>query len=126
MPTTDSLGTWNSIGTIEPSWEDWLFFPGDIIDSETLRFTFACDWIKRFNLSYGILRFHYPTTEATVSPVVRTWPQAEKLILVFPIPQEFKENGIVLRKIAIKKIFRRDYFNPNYDPPWTLTIEALT
>lgn len=127
MATSDSLGTWESIGVIEPVTTDWTLFPDEVINSETLRLSYTSDWAKRQSpyASYGIVRFYYPTSEVVTSPTSRIYPSPDKQIREFGIPPALRANSVLIRALGVKRINRYKHEFPDLDPPWSIQVEYL-
>lgn len=109
MPqTTDSLGTWDNLGTITLTL-DWQVFPVTSIDLKVLRFTYLYDLNEWDNSekykSFALGRFLYPAVNPTVSPSFRLYPKPEQEIRHYP------NNSGLLDFVAKKVIYSRKYVN---------------
>lgn len=122
----DELGNWLDLGTITPITTGYQLFDTPLINSETLRLTFTCNWATRsyYLGSYGLLRLYLPTAIITRTKPIKIWPNAEREILDFKVPEGLKNNGAFVGDLGIIRVLRRGYDFGALDPPWSLKIES--
>lgn len=127
MSTQDSFGVWGSLGTIEPSHENWQQFPNAALETNpTIRLSYSCsDWNK-VN-SFGWLRVVYKVGGQRVAEASRRiYPRNEPLLVEFPVNSDFLARGISARFFEVKKqlIWER-YVGFTPDINWSVQIEEL-
>ncbi len=111
---------WNSLGTVTPTFDSWLRFPGEEIGAgEIFRLQFTADgnienvfsriWFRRI-WADGLLN------EKEVERSQRIYPQKHSLILWLPIPPLFLSNGIAPYGYEIRKDrrYKSNYAEPNF------------
>lgn len=108
---------WRILGTVKPSLE-WI-----VLETPTLSETFRISYsgIDPYFNSVVFIRQYFANDE--VLPVSKTYPKSEKLILEMQIPQAFKNDGLVIRYLGVKRSFRKKYGRFYPFGNWQLTIE---
>lgn len=108
---------WRRLGTIRPQ------LTWSLLDTPTLSETFRLSYsgIDTNLSSYAYLRQYFSNDE--VLPSSKLFPKREKLILELPIPQAFKDEGVIIRYLGIIRIPRKKYGFIYPDSDWQLTIE---
>jgi hypothetical protein len=108
MTTTDDIGVWNNLGTIQAQKKLWVKFPTTATGANaTLRASFLCsDWDKLS--SYVLIRPRYTTanTDAT-GEATRIYPALTPVIIEMPIPSDFQERSIYFRHFEVYKVSYR-------------------
>jgi hypothetical protein len=96
----DNLGTWFDLGSVTPSFDDWLTFPGTMMDARTFRLIFTTpNWDKR---GYTFAWCRHIFYNDDVSWAGRVYPKMARTIIDIPIPEEFYGVNIV-SELQIRK-----------------------
>ncbi len=90
---------WNSLGTLHPTMQ-WQFYPVASVNTELFRIRHA--WSTRPYWGAKALIGQFYATEESVFGLRRIYPSETDLELELPIPQDYKDAGIVVRSMAIK------------------------
>lgn len=118
------MATWQSLGIIQPSLNDWQSFALPSVGGETFRATFLNLGTSSARIwsTSALIDSLYATDESGSS--LRLYPRIEKEIFYLPIPPEFKEVGLVVRYLRVKKWARYRIGRVN-EPRWSLQIEEF-
>lgn len=119
---------WESLGTVTPSFDLWLPFPGDAGNSTVFRLqyisggnienVFSSLWLRRV-WAVGTFR------DKEVELAQKLYPQAHSVILWLPVPPAMEAAGIMPYLYEVKKsryTRKGSYFEPN----WYVSLDALT
>ncbi|BAY34173.1 hypothetical protein NIES2107_60780 [Nostoc carneum NIES-2107] len=120
------MASWDLIGELTVS-NSWQFFPNDVI-ADTFRVTTTItnqdDWDKWKFRSAAYLRFYYADGSALNRYYIRV--QDVPIIYVFPVPDELRNQGYIIRTPAIIRASRYLPLTPNSNfAQWTFKLEAL-
>lgn len=106
MPTSsDDIGVWNNLGTVQAQLKTWLKFPVTATGANaTFRATFICsNWDKLS--SYVLFRPRYQTANSDqVGTSIRIYPNQQPSIFEIPIPQDLQDRSIYFRDIEVYKV----------------------
>jgi hypothetical protein len=106
--TTDDIGVWNNLGTVQAEKKLWTKFPMTATGANaTIRASFICsDWSKLS--SYILLRPRYKTSNSDqTGNTVRIYPSQTPVIVEMPIPQDLQERSVYFRDFEVYKVSRR-------------------
>ncbi|MBW4644759.1 MAG: hypothetical protein KME23_17650 [Goleter apudmare HA4340-LM2] len=106
--TTDDIGVWNNLGTIQTVKKQWIKFPVTATGANsTLRASFICnDWNKLS--SYVLIRPRYNTANSDqTGNAVRLYPATTPVIVELPIPLDLQERSVYFRDFEVYKVGRR-------------------
>lgn len=128
MSQTDLSGTWQYLGTVTPTFDQWLRFPTSTTSGNaTIRLTFYSN--EGFNavVSRCYLRVLYAFPENFYSPWLRIFPSDRRLAVNFPIPQELLYVAETVPRYfeIIKKTKKLRTGWQQYDPTYSVAIESL-
>lgn len=106
--TTDDIGVWNNLGTVQAEKKQWLKFPLTATGANaTIRASFFCsDWTKLS--SYILIRPRYNTANSDqTGNAIRIYPQSTPVIFEVPIPQDLQDRSVYFRDFEVYKVSRR-------------------
>lgn len=126
MAYTDLIGTWQYLGTLTPTFDNWQRFPTAVNSANSLlRLTYYGDYQKIF--SKGYLRPVYQTPDLIYGRWLRFYPKDDREMLSSGIPQEllYVSDTITRYFEVIKKPnWNRNYYRiPNLT--WSVALEVL-
>lgn len=132
MPT-DSIGTWEDLGTVAVG-DSWQLYPYEAGEpqGETFRLTYGIDWQDWENLngrrSFGLIRVYYSDVSGViVGSSQKIYPKQEKELRTYPAPKGVSPT--VTWTVGVRRVVYKKYLiSPNATQevvPWSLKIEYL-
>jgi hypothetical protein len=128
MSTTDDLGVWDDLGTINVT-DDWQIFPNSSFKANAFRLTFLTDWnaweLDAKYKSYGIIRLYYPTIKTTVSRTTKIFVTENSQIIQLPFVQLTELFSIGVKRVVWSKYYYKKPTLPQGAFSWGLKIQSL-
>lgn len=119
------MATWQGLGLVTPTLNQWQILPIASIGGETFRVTFINLGTNPQNRKWTtscLIDSLYATDESGSS--VRVYPAVEKEVIFLPIPPELKNAGLIVRYLRVKKLARYG-IGRTTEPGWSIEVEEF-
>lgn len=119
------MASWQSLGVVTPALGVWRLCNTPSVGGETFRVSFLNLGLSpesRIWGSFAVLESLYATDESGSS--ARIYPKVGSQVLYLPIPPEFKEAGVIVRYLKLRKFTKR-YLGRVNEPAWSVEIEEF-
>lgn len=119
------MGSWQGLGIATPTIGQWQILNLPSLGGETFRvnfFALGTNPQNRVWATYLIVDSLYSTGESGSS--ARIYPSATPEVIFLPIPPDFKQAGLVVRYLQVRKFSRRRT-GRTVEPGWSVEVEEF-
>ncbi|NJN74219.1 MAG: hypothetical protein HC799_16165 [Limnothrix sp. RL_2_0] len=127
MARTDLIGTWDFMGIVAPSFDNWRRFTFDT-SSPLETILVKCLSVPELPVTVGYLRAVFFTPDPIYSPWLKFFPKEIAELYTIPIPPEIINNVDGIRRgfEVIKKPKRRPTYGITPNNGWSVSLEVLS
>lgn len=121
-----SVALWYNLGTVSPTFNDWVTFPVQSLGGTIfkIRFNGIENWEQFFKTFIVIRPVHLIADEVLVGKGSRFWPNRDTPEIEYrcPLPEELLVQARTIRQFQIKRFWCRRYIGRSGEPNYSITL----